>query len=172
MQVTIDYTEEAKLYNKKIQKTTYQGYLLAATKITVKISGQEHEAYKLLDKPILYEYAQISGQIITVPPKLLQTKEAVRSTDEVIVIRGYLLRQIEWIKNGNIGRNENITYKGIYDELEITRDFYDEGMYKKKTHMTRSHVKSILDEWKGQEYIKNYMEYKEGNMIKGVTVTI
>jgi len=44
MQATIDYTEEAKLYNQNIKKTKYQGYLLAATKITVKINNEEHEA--------------------------------------------------------------------------------------------------------------------------------
>jgi hypothetical protein len=170
MQVTIDYTEEAKLYNKKIQKTTYQGYLLAANKITVKTSGQEHEAYKLLDKPILYEYAQISGQIITVPTKLLQTKEAVRNTDEVIIIRGYLLRQIEWIKNEKTNRSENITYRSIYEELEIFKSNLDEKAYENKTRKIRSHVKSILDEWQEQGYIKSHEEYKEGT-VKGIKIT-
>ena len=50
-------------------------------------------------------------------------------------------------------RNKNITYKGIYEELEITRAFYDEIPYKKKTSKIRSHVKAILDEWKEQNYI-------------------
>jgi hypothetical protein len=170
MQITIDYTEEAKLYNKKIEKTLYEGYLLAAEKITVKINGYEHEAYKLLRKPILYEYAQISGQIITVPNKLLQTKDAIRSTDEVIVIRGYLLRQIEWIKNDKTERNENITYKNIYEELEISRKILDEKSYENKTGKIRSHVKAILDEWKEKKYIQGYKEYKEGNTLIGVTI--
>ena len=172
MQVTIDYTEEAKLYNKKIQKTTYQGYLLAASKITVKINNEEHEAYKLLDKPILYEYAQISGQIITVPSKLLQTKDAVRSTDEVIVIRGYLLRQIEWIKNDKSERSQNITYKGIYEELEISKIILDETAYKNKTRKMRNHVKAILDEWQEQDYIKKYEEYQDSKTMTGVKITI
>jgi hypothetical protein len=172
MQVTIDYTEEAKLYNKKIQKTTYQGYLLASTKITVKINGQEHEAYKLLDKPILYEYAQISGQIITVPNKLLQTKGAVRGTDEVIIIRGYLLRQIEWLKSDVTERSDNITYHGIYDELEVSRIILEEVPYKKKTAKVRNHVKAILDEWVELKYITKHKEYKDGKTLMGVTITI
>ena len=52
IQTTIDYTEEAKLYNRNIEKTIYEGYLLAAEKITIKISGNEQEAYKLLRSPI------------------------------------------------------------------------------------------------------------------------
>ena len=172
IRTTIDYTEEAKLYNKNIQKSHYDGYLLAATKITVKVSGNEQEAYKLISKPILYEYAQISGQIITVPAKLLQTKDALRSTDEVIVIRGFLLRQIEWIKNEKATRSANITYKSIYEELEITKDIYKADMYKKKTHATRVHVKTILEEWKRQGYLKDYEEYKERKTLKGVYIKI
>ena len=75
IQATIDYTEEAKLYNRDIEKTVYQGYLLAAEKVTVKLNGTEQEGYRLLRKPILYEYAQVSGQVITVPATLLQTKD-------------------------------------------------------------------------------------------------
>lgn len=172
IQATIDYTEEAKLYNRDIEKAIYQGYLLAAEKVTVKINGTEQEGYKLLRKPILYEYAQISGQIITVPTKLLQTKDAVRSTDEVIVIRGYLLRQIEWIRNETISRSENVAYKSVYDELDVTKEFYEETPYKKKTAKIRSHVKSILDEWKEQGYIKNYEEYHEGRTLKGIKIII
>jgi ribosomal protein S8 len=172
IKITIDYTEEAKLYNKNVEETHYMGNLLNAGKIFANIKGKKQEAYKLYRKPILYEYAQVSGQIITVPNKLLQTKDAVRSTDEVIVIRGYLLRQIEWIKNEKTKRSENIIYKGIYNELEITRDFYDEIPYKKKTAKVRRHVKSILEEWQEQGYIKKHEEYKEGQTIKGITIII
>jgi hypothetical protein len=172
IRINIDYTEEAKLYNKHIEKTKYEGYLLAAEKITIKISGEEHEGYKLLRKPILYEYAQISGQIITVPSKLLQTKDAVRGTDEVIVIRGYLLRQIEWIKSDKTNRGNNyITYQGIYQELGILKFNLGEVPYKKKTAKIRSHVKAVLDEWINEGYILKYEEYKEGKSITGVTIT-
>ena len=167
----IDYTDEAKMYNPKIEKTTYEGYLLAAEKVTVKINGETHEAYKILS-PILYNYAQISGQIITVPMKLMKTKDAVRGTDEVIVIRGYLLRQIEWMRNEKVSRSENIAYKSIYEELSITRDFYNDGMYKKKTHTTRTHIKAILDEWKEEGYIIGYEEYQDGNRITGIKIRL
>jgi len=101
----------------------------------------------------------------------LQTKDAVRSTDEVIVIRGYLLRQIEWIKSETTNRSENITYKGVYDELDITKDSYEETPYKKKTAKIRGHIKAILDEWQEQGYIQNYKEYQEGKTLKGVIIT-
>ena len=172
IKITIDYTDEAKLYNKAIEETTFTGHLLTATKARIKINGELKEAYRIYRKPILYEYAQISGQIITVPSKLLQTKDAVRSTDEVIVIRGYLLRQIEWIKSDKTIRNDNITYQGIYEELGISRTALDSKAYENKTRKIRSHVKAVLDEWQSEGYILKYAEYKEGNSIRGVSIAI
>lgn len=167
----IDYTDEAKMYNHTIDKTTYEGYLLACNKITVEAGGIKQEAYKLLDKPILYEYAQISGQIISVPINLLNTKDTIYSTEEVIIIRGYLLRQIEWMKNDNSNRSTNITYQSIYEELEIFEDaFSDKKAYKEKTFKIRNHAKSILKSWKIQNYINSFEEYKDGRQIKGIQI--
>jgi len=170
IKTVIDYTDEAKLYNQKIDKTIYEGYLLACNKIIVESGGTRQEAYRLLDKPILYEYSQLSGQIISVPINLLNTKDTVYSTDEVIVIRGYLLRQIEWMKNEKSHRSTNITYQGVYEELEVTKDFYNDTPYKKKTAKVRGHVKSILESWQAQNYINNFEEYKEGKQIAGVKI--
>jgi adenylate kinase family enzyme len=170
IRTVIDYTDEAKLYNKKIDKTTYEGYLLSCVKITVEAGGKEVEAYRLLDKPFLYAYAQVSGQIISVPINLLNTRDTVNSTEDVIVIRGYLLRQIEWMRYEKSIRSPNITYQGIYDELDITRDFYNEPPYIKKTAKIRGHVKSILESWQTQNYISSFKEYKDGKQIKGVKI--
>jgi len=169
--LTIDFTEEARAYKKNV-KATYEGYLLACDKITVKTGGQVKEAYKLLRKPILYEYSQVSGQIINVPIKLLQTKEAVRSTDEVIVLRGYLLRQIEYMKSPKSERSNNIAFDGIYEELDINENNYNATEYKKKTYIIRQHVAALLSEWVRHNYIKNYCEYKEGKSIKGITINL
>ena len=168
----LDYTAEARMYNKDIKKTTYEGYLFAASKAVVTINGEEHEAYKILDTPILYKYAQVSGQILTVPIKMLNTKNAVRSTEEVTVIRGYLLRQIGWMRDNNSTRSDHITYQGVYDELGVSRADLDDMAYRNKTRTIRNHATSILDEWKDQGYIIDYVEYKEGAAIQGVMIML
>jgi len=172
IRTSIDYTDEASMYNKKFEKTTYEGYLLNAEKITVEIKGEKHEGYKIFRKPILYEYAQISGQIISVPIKVLQTKNAVRRTDEVIIVRGYLLRQIEWMRNTNTTRSDVITYQKIYEELDISKFMLDAKAYEKKTAKVRSHIKAILDEWKEQGYIIDYTENKDGNKLTGIKIML
>jgi hypothetical protein len=172
IKTTIDYTDEAKMYNKNIEKTAYEGYLLEARKITVKINREEHEAYKLLDKPILYEYAQISKQIISVPLNLLNTKNKVNSTEDIIIIRGYLIRQIEWLKNAKTYRSDNIAYQPIYEELGISKITLDGTAYKNKTRTIRNHVKSILESWKLSKYIQDYEEYKENKALAGITIKV
>ena len=172
IKTSIDFTEEAKLYNKNIEKTVFEGYLLNAEKVKAKVNGKEQDMYKLYRKPILYEYAQISGQIITVPIKLLNTKSKINSTEDVIIIRGYLIRQIEWLKNEKTKRNEHITYQSIYNELEISKIELKEKAYEKKTAKIRSHVKAILGEWIEKAYIKQYDEYKDRNTIRGITITV
>ena len=112
----------------------------------------------------------MTGQIISVPIKLLQTREAVRSTEEVIVIRGYLLRAIEGMRSPAFKRNNKITFEGIYKELHMKK--LDKKAFKEKSFKVRSHVNAILDEWVEQGYIKAYEQYKERKTIKGVAVTL
>ena len=165
----IDFSQEAQAY-KKDCKAIYEGYLLACDKLTVSTGGRTKEAYRLLREPILLEYSKISGQIITVPIKLLQTKGNIRSTEDVIVLRGYLLRQIEGMKSRTFHRINKIAYKSIFTELDILPDNY--ANYKEKTRKIREHVIAILGGWVKQNYIKNYEQYKNGKKIEGVEITI
>ena len=169
--VNIDFSQEARAYNKNV-KATYEGYLLECRKITVAIGGTTKEAYRLLATPILYDYAQVSGQILTVPIGLLQTKKTVRSTEEVIVIRGYLLRQIEGMKSPSFKRSNKITFEGIYKEMDVSTDTHDATAYKNKTRTIRQHVDAILKEWVDQGYIKEYKQRKEGKTIKSIVITL
>ena len=146
------------------------GYLLACDKVTVTTSGKTQEAYKLLRKPILYEYSQVSKQIINVPIALLQTSGAVRGTEEVIVIRGYLLRQIIGMKSKTFARSNKITYEGIYSELDM-EDLTGKPLAD-KSRKVRSHVDALLSEWMEQEFIKDFTVYKEGKTHKGVAITL
>ena len=170
--IEIDFTQEAQAYNKDYSNANYKGRLLSFERISVTAGGHTKIGYRLLRRPILYEYAQVSGQIINVPIALLQTKGAVRSTDEIIVIRGYLLRQIEGMKSRSFNRSSKITFEGIYTELDISTDNLNEMAYKNKTRTIRQHVDAILTEWVKQGYIKEHNTYKEGKTIKGIAIEL
>lgn len=165
-QLAIDFTEEAQQYMRAYEepgkdfKTTYEGDLLVADKITVKNNGVEQTAYKILRKPILYEYAETVGQVISVPICLLQTKGGVRSTEDVIVLREYLLRQIENYRRRHRSGTFSIAYKDIYNVCGITQDSHKN--LKDKHKKIRSHTEALLSEWQRLDYIQGFESKRDG----------
>lgn len=168
--INIDFTNEAKMYRNDIKKAQYDNFLLIYDKITITAGGQEVEAYKLLRKPILYEYAQISGQIISVPLNYLHTNKKISNSNDVIVIRGYLLKQIEDMKSDSFKRSNHILYQGIFDTIKLYSNEHSESMYKKKTFTARKQAKAILSHWIDEKYIHGFEEYKNGNTFIGLVI--
>lgn len=164
-QLSLDFTEEAKAYMRGQElgpdfKTTYEGNLLVADKITVRNNGVEQTAYKLLRKPILYEYAQSVGQVISVPIRLLQTKGGVRSTEDVIVLREYLLRQIENYRRRHRSGSFTIPYASIYEVCGVSPETHKN--LKDKYKKIRNHTEALLGEWKRLNYIADFESKRDG----------
>lgn len=176
-QLAIDFTEEARQYMRAYEEpgkdfnTTYEGNLLVADKITVKNNGVEQTAYKILRKPILYEYAQTVGQVISVPIRLLQTKGSVRSTEDVIVLREYLLRQIENYRRRHREGCFSISYPAVYEVCGVSAETHKN--IKDKHKKIRNHTEALLSEWQKQNYIKAFENQRDGTRsIASVQITI
>lgn len=176
-QLAIDFTEEARQYMRAYEEpgkdfnTTYEGNLLVADKITVKNNGVEQTAYKILRKPILYEYAQTVGQVISVPIRLLQTKGSVRSTEDVIVLREYLLRQIENYRRRHREGSFSISYPAVYEVCGVSAESHKN--IKDKHKKIRNHTEALLSEWQKQNYIKAFENQRDGTRaIASVQITI
>ena len=175
--------EKEKHYKDKDFKSEYKGFLFDCNKLTVPTKNQSKIVYEFLDKPILYEYAQMSKQIINVPIELLHTEWGKRNSEELIIMRGCLLRHIEDMKWASFQRRNNKIrlkgykdhkgfHNGIYEELDVTFDNYSDSAYKKKTYDIRKNIEEILTEWKNQKYVDNYEFYKQGKTIIGVAVSL
>lgn len=162
--VKIDYTNEAKAYKKDVEQFVMEDYILSAKKITLKAGGKEVIGYKLNSKPILYQYAQLTNQVITVPSKLLNTKDVIKSTPEVIVIREYLIKRIEEMKNPSNKMGNKILFESIYNIID------QPDPDKKKAKKVRDIVKTLLTKFKTEKYIKDFEFYKEGRSFKGVEI--
>jgi hypothetical protein len=74
------------------------------------------------------------------------------------------------MKHEKSSRSPNITYQGIYEELEIYITDFDDKTYREKTFKIRNHVKSVLKSWQTQHYIKSFEEYKDGKQVKGLKI--
>lgn len=169
--IKIDCTSQIK-DRAENEQIIFDGYLLALESLTVKRAGVKggviKKAYKLLSLPVLYRYANGINQVISVPFELLDTKESGNSTDEVIVIKNYLIKRIALMKNKNNSvKGNKIAYDAIYKELQLD----EVKLTAKKTHQIRNHTKTLLDLWKNRDhFIKGYNEYKEGNTFKGIEI--
>lgn len=113
----IDATEEITSYLKSKGKpvpagTTFhwRDFLLSVRMLDVKNGKQKVTAYFIKDAPILLQYAELTGQLLTVKASLLDVKEidkltgkastvSINNTDGRIAIKGYLLRRVEVMKH-------------------------------------------------------------------------
>jgi hypothetical protein len=156
--VKVDYTNEARMYRRNlVEEYIVEGYILSATKITVKAGGHRRIGYKFNGKPLLYEYAQVSRQIATVPSKLLKTKDVIRANPEVNIIKEYLLRRIEQMKKAK-GKKQikRILFEKIYNETDELKP------HKKKALRIRNTAKTLLTKFSEEKYIKGFRFYEKG----------
>ena len=165
--VIIDASDEAKL-DKRVSRTKYDSNMINAKRVTISMNGQTVEAIKILDTPILFDYAQQKNQIGRFDVKLLDTP--TNKTDETIVLEGYLRRRILSIK-GSSKLSPTILYETIYSQLDLTSS--SEGALRKKKLKIRESVKKALDYFKAEGFIKGYVENAhkgEKNRIVSVTI--
>ena len=161
----INFTDEAKAWKKEIEKCVIEDQILSAKKIRIEAGGKEVTGYKFNSKPILYEYAQVTGQVLTIPASLLNTTSHINSTPEVTIIRQYLIREIEWIKTKRSKRTNKISLQGVYKELDLINPS------KGKTNKIRNIISKLLDSFVANKYITHHEFYKEGQLIKGVKIS-
>lgn len=169
LEIKIDYTEEAtKMYKQPhttepIDKYVISSYLLALSKVELMTTNGAVQGYKLLEKPIIYTYSQHNNQIISVPITLLNTKNYLRTTPDVTVIREYLIRRIAVMKNDKTKSNK-ILFEKIYAELNLI------DPDKKKCKKIRDIVEKILTKFKDDKFIEGFELFKKGRTFCGVSI--
>lgn len=165
--VIIDASEEAKL--RGFKTSHYDSTLINIKRNQIVLmNGKEIEAIKILDTPILFDYAQQKNQIGRFDVKLLDSP--VNKTEENIILEGYLRRRILGIK-GSSKLSPTIVYETIYKQLEISAS--SDGALRKKKLKVRETVKRILDFYIQEKFIKGYCENThkaEKNKIDSVTI--
>lgn len=165
--VKIDASDEAKL-DKRVTRAKYDSNAINAKRVTISMNGQTAEAIKILDTPILFDYAQQKNQIGRFDVKLLDTPN--NKNEETIVLEGYLRRRILAIK-GSSKLSPTILYETVYKQLDLTAS--SEGALRKKKLKVRESVKKALDYFKKEGFIKGYVENShKGDKNRIVSVTI
>lgn len=167
--VTIDYSEQAKHYPamaaEGVEKAHLFGNMLYMKGVTFSVHGQQRTGFQILSTPPVYEYAKRLGQIVSIPLQVLDTKSAIRNTDEIIVIKSYLVRRIEQMKKSKGNTSGVILYETIFSECQI------EMNSQVKRNRTRENIRKLLDFWKNEEsFIKDYKELLKGRTYYGISI--
>lgn len=184
IRIRIDCTDEmiARKKIKKGQTAHLESYLMPLREIEIKLGNQKIvKGYQFLESPVLYSYAEKVNQIINIPRSLLETKGALSDTDEVVVIKRYLIKRIEAMKNEkNNMVSKKITYewydkntqtaKGMFSDLGYSRNNYSN--WKKKKSNIHQTIVTILNVFANDKYIKSFQEIKDGKSINGVEITL
>lgn len=162
--VEIDATEEMEAYGKA--PYLYKGNLLYAEMVEDKsINGKLTQCLHILKKPTLYEYADSKNQIDRININLLNTP--LNKNTGTLLLQSYLFKRILAIK-GSSKLSPNIVYDTLFKELNISASS-DAALRKKQTKV-RGQVKTILDFWVQEGFIKNYNDNKKGRKIYSVTI--
>jgi len=168
-------------YERKIYKNlqaTYTGRLLNFSVIGYRVSEGEPfekkdefaEVWKILDTPLLYQYAKAKGQISAVPSKYLDTskkadkKIALNRGDHTDELASFLSREIDTMKK-TVKRKQPysriILLERVYkiDGIEDIQQNTSNIKIKKKT--TRDKLVKILNRFKENGMIKGHSLHKK-----------
>lgn len=169
VRVQIDCTQEllrrnASLNGEQITGGKVDTYLLPLEKIEVMAGGKKVTAYKIIKTPVLYDYARLTKQVLTVPAKLLDVPNA-SNTEQRISIKGYLLRRITVMK-GKTAQSNRILFEKIWDAAGKP------DPSPKEAQRIREYTFAVLDYWKKERYIKGYKAVKEGKTYTAVEIQL
>ena len=127
--------------------------------------------YRFTGKLPLYEYAEVSGQMIIAPIERLQnpaTEGMMSDTWETVLIKRYLLQWLEIMKHGNSYDGRKIIYfrrahggdemyAGMLPQIDINRgDYASISSWNRKIGKVHEVVTKILDGYKKLGYIEGY----------------
>ena len=176
--IYIDFTDEInKNYivldddtDERFIKGTVEGRLLEFMFFTGETNrGRTIKAIEILCPPILYYYSKMKNGLLPIPAQMLNT-QSISATDDVIVIRAYLAKQVVLLKEKKRNNNK-ILYSTLLEEctIELPAEGQEQANYMARK---RKDIGKILDEWQKNGYIKGYQEEKTGKKYTGVTISV
>ncbi|MCQ2387818.1 MAG: hypothetical protein MJ066_05190 [Clostridia bacterium] len=173
--VTIDRSEELKAYKKLKGLSIIQKKSILPFNSTITIknqAGRQITAYKLEELPPLYQYSKDRGEIHSLPIELMNIK-GLRTSAQNTALKIWLLQQIESMKPGKTGKRRDSTIKinTLFEALKYDIIFNSSSPRADKAKYIKQ-IKTMLDSWTDQKYIKGYKENKKGRSLESITIIL
>lgn len=144
-------------------------YLLALEKLEVMAGGKRVAAYKIMKTPILYEYAHLVGQVLTVPSLLFDVRDKtgarIANTERRISVKSSLMRQIYRMK-GDRKQSRHLLYTTIF------QDIGEDEPSEKEQRAVREYSELVLNDWTRKGFIKGFSILKRGKKKVGIEIKI
>ncbi|HPS61356.1 MAG TPA: hypothetical protein PLE33_08890 [Candidatus Cloacimonas sp.] len=172
----IDFIDQAKKHkglNIKQEDALLEGYVVNATKMRGTAGGHKVDGYYIGFPPLYYYYSKLMGQITQIDKKLLNTTDTRRNTQNFIVLKRKLIKQIEYM------RSEKEKNKGRYEKRRSYSTIYELMGLKDPpeavTRIIKKDIDTLLTQWASgkRKYIKSFKKYKgAGKTIAGIEIEI
>ena len=183
--MTIDPSLRLKIQAGEKSENEYiiKDQLLEIREITIKskVKKEKKTLYLLKGKPILYEYAEQLGRIISVPTEIL-VLPGVREDLDFALVKQEIVKEIELMKNPNNRYvTRTITYEwehgdksgGLLYRLGIDKNKYKNDIqWRKRKSRLNEQIKIILDHLIEIDYIKGYDFNYNGKAVVGFNIEL
>lgn len=170
---------QQRLGKEMIEEAEAFGYLLPIEGVVQisKVKKNKITKYHFIKKPLLYEYAEKLGRIISVPSEIMKIPN-LRNTTLNITMKQEIIKTIAIMKNkNNHYSSQDITYewkdsdgnsKGLFSRIGLSPSDYkrEDNWRKKKSHVHKD-AGIILESLKEKGFIVDYHENKSGKAITG-----
>ena len=197
----MDISAEIEAFNLSIDDERITGgrietYVLNSSKVEFTTDkGNTVQGYRIGEEPILYTYNKAKQHILYVPYEMLDTSSYTSDSENVTEFKGYLLQQIQLMKNAQEGgkrfkRSNVILLETIYrdtgilpPEERIEGDYANEAtrqqIIRRNRKADRQKIEGLLDAWKAKGWINGYTvlnaknePIKEKQQAKGYSISI
>lgn len=184
----MDITAEIEAYklsidDERITNGRIETYLLNSSKVIFTTEkGNTVSGYRIGEEPILYTYNKVKNHLLYVPYEMLDTSDFTSDSENVVEFKGYLLQQIQLMKNAEEGkkgkrfkRNNVILLETLYRDTGILppEDRTEGKAYQNDTirqrevrrfrQADRQKVEGILAAWVAKGWIKGYVALNQNN---------
>lgn len=156
------------------------GYFFSLTRDTVRVqNGRTVHAYQIDRKPLMYEYAQLTNQLLTVPAKCLDirrvkdgqiTDKAVGMNEDRQALTDILLRRIALMKQDAHNKKQKQSHTILFSTLFETADLANLSRDREMDY--RKFIFDVLDYQTAIGYIKGYKKQTKGRAITGIEIRL
>lgn len=180
--MTIDATDELRKRgligpNEKWER---DGYFLSLTRDTYRAqNGRTVHAYRIDAEPLMYTYARLTKQLLTVPVKCLDirrvkdgqiTDKAVGMNEDRQALTDILLRRIALMKQDAHNKKQKQSHTILFSSLFETADLSNVSKERKMDY--RNFVFEVLEYQAAIGYIKGYKKQTKGRAITGIEIKL